>query len=402
MPVEKHSEEKRSNRIDYGVLFSVMMLAIFSIVAVYVATYHDSTASSPIRAAIMQVAWYVVGAIAVVVIMQFDAEQLWKIAPYVYGMGILLLLAVLVLYDRQTFTNTGAKSWFKFHSFTFQPSEVMKPAFILMLGRVVTEHNVKYPTHSVKTDFLLLGKMLVWTVPVAILLKLQNDFGTMLVFLAIFAGVTLVSGVTWKILLPAISAVAVIGGGAIYLVTQDWGQTFLRSVGFKTYQFNRVLNWLNPSQDTSNSGMQLWQSMKAIGSGQMTGRGFNNIKVYVPVRESDMIFSVIGENFGFLGSCALILLYFLLIYQMIKVTFDTKNEFYAYVSTGVIMMILFHVFENIGMSIGLLPLTGIPLPFISQGGSALLGNMIGIGLIMSMRYHYKSYMFTNKENEEFD
>lgn len=402
MPVEKHSEEKRSNRIDYGVLFSVMMLAIFSIVAVYVATYHDSTASSPIRAAIMQVAWYVVGAIAVVVIMQFDAEQLWKIAPYVYGMGILLLLAVLLLYDRHTFDNTGAKSWFKFHSFTFQPSEVMKPAFILMLGRVVTEHNVKYPTHSVKTDFLLLGKMLVWTVPVAILLKLQNDFGTMLVFLAIFAGVTLVSGVTWKILLPAISAVAVIGGGAIYLVTQDWGQTFLRSVGFKTYQFNRVLNWLNPSQDTSNSGMQLWQSMKAIGSGQMTGRGFNNIKVYVPVRESDMIFSVIGENFGFLGSCALILLYFLLIYQMIKVTFDTKNEFYAYVSTGVIMMILFHVFENIGMSIGLLPLTGIPLPFISQGGSALLGNMIGIGLIMSMRYHYKSYMFTNKENEEFD
>ncbi|MFC6315496.1 FtsW/RodA/SpoVE family cell cycle protein [Lapidilactobacillus achengensis] len=402
MPVEKHSEEKRSNRIDYGVLFSVMMLAIFSIVAVYVATYHDSSASSPIRAAIMQVAWYVVGGIAVVVIMQFDAEQLWKIAPYVYGMGILLLLAVLLLYDRQTFDNTGAKSWFKFHSFTFQPSEVMKPAFILMLGRVVTEHNVKYPTHSVKTDFLLLGKMLVWTVPVAILLKLQNDFGTMLVFLAIFAGVTLVSGVTWKILLPAISAVAVIGGGAIYLVTQDWGQTFLRSVGFKTYQFNRVLNWLNPSQDTSNSGMQLWQSMKAIGSGQMTGRGFNNIKVYVPVRESDMIFSVIGENFGFLGSCALILLYFLLIYQMIKVTFDTKNEFYAYVSTGVIMMILFHVFENIGMSIGLLPLTGIPLPFISQGGSALLGNMIGIGLIMSMRYHYKSYMFTNKENEEFD
>ncbi|WP_261806958.1 FtsW/RodA/SpoVE family cell cycle protein [Lapidilactobacillus luobeiensis] len=402
MPVEKHSEEKRSNRIDYGVLFSVMMLAIFSIVAVYVATYHDSTASSPIRAAIMQVAWYVVGGIAVVVIMQFDAEQLWKIAPYVYAMGIFLLLAVLVLYDRQTFDNTGAKSWFKFHSFTFQPSEVMKPAFILMLGRVVTQHNVQYPTHSVKSDFLLLGKMLVWTVPVAILLKLQNDFGTMLVFLAIFAGVTLVSGVTWKILLPAISTVAVIGGGAIYLVTQDWGQTLLRSVGFKTYQFNRVLNWLNPSQDTSNSGMQLWQSMKAIGSGQMTGRGFNNIKVYVPVRESDMIFSVIGENFGFLGSCALILLYFLLIYQMIKVTFDTKNEFYAYVSTGVIMMILFHVFENIGMSIGLLPLTGIPLPFISQGGSALLGNMIGIGLIMSMRYHYKSYMFTNKENEEFD
>jgi rod shape determining protein RodA len=99
-----------------------------------------------------------------------------------------------------------------------------------------------------------------------------------------------------------------------------------------------------------------------------------------------MIFSVIGENFGFIGSAFVILLYFILIYRMIRVCFDTNNEFYAYLATGIIMMILFHVFENIGANIGLLPLTGIPLPFISQGGSALLSNMIGIGLILSMRY----------------
>lgn len=115
--------------------------------------------------------------------------------------------------------------------------------------------------------------------------------------------------------------------------------------------------------------------------------------------ESDMIFSVIGENFGFIGGVLLILLYLLLIYLMIRVTFDTKNEFYAYISTGVIMMILFHVFENIGMNIGLLPLTGIPLPFISAGGSSLIGNLIGIGMVMSMRYHHHSYMFSN--NQEF-
>ena len=110
-----------------------------------------------------------------------------------------------------------------------------------------------------------------------------------------------------------------------------------------------------------------------------------------------MIFATIGENFGFIGGCILILVYFILIYQMIRVCFDTKNEFYTYIATGVIMMILFHVVENIGMTIGLLPLTGIPLPFISQGGSSLLGNMMGIGLIMSMRYHYKSYIFEDKE-----
>lgn len=113
-----------------------------------------------------------------------------------------------------------------------------------------------------------------------------------------------------------------------------------------------------------------------------------------------MIFTVIGENFGFIGGVLLILLYLLLIYLMIRVTFDTKNEFYAYIATGVIMMILFHVFENVGMNIGLLPLTGIPLPFISAGGSSLIGNLLGIGMVMSMRYHHHSYMFSN-QNREF-
>ena len=107
-----------------------------------------------------------------------------------------------------------------------------------------------------------------------------------------------------------------------------------------------------------------------------------------------MIFSVVGESFGFVGGVALIGIYFVLIVQMVKITFSTKNAFYSYVSTGIIMMILFHVFENIGMSIDLLPLTGVPLPFVSQGGSALIGNMIGIGLILSMKWHNKDYMFS--------
>ena len=128
------------------------------------------------------------------------------------------------------------------------------------------------------------------------------------------------------------------------------------------------------------------QGLLAIGSGGLLGKGFNTSDVYVPVRESDMIFTVIGENFGFIGGAFVIFLYFILIYRMIRVCFDTNNEFYAYIASGLIMMLLFHVFENIGANIGLLPLTGIPLPFISQGGSSILGNMIGIGLILSMRF----------------
>ena len=343
-----------------------------------------------------QVIWYAIGCLAVVFIMQFDAEQLWKIAPVAYGLGIFLLVMVLIFYSRYYAAQTGAKSWFAFGPFTFQPSEVMKPAYILMMGRVISQHNAEYYEHTVKTDWQLLGKMFLWTLPIVILLKLQNDFGTTLVFLAILAGMILVSGISWKIIVPVGGGAAVLGTGAILLAVYARG--ILEKFGFQNYQFQRIDAWLNPSGNTDNQSYQLYRSMQAIGSGKLFGKGFNVSNVYVPVRESDMIFSVIGENFGFIGSCLLIFIYLLLIFQMIQVTFDTKNEFYAYISTGVIMMILFHVFENIGMTIGLLPLTGIPLPFVSQGGSALIGNMTGIGLIMSMRYHNKSYMFSSNDN----
>ncbi|WP_262314758.1 FtsW/RodA/SpoVE family cell cycle protein [Lacticaseibacillus parakribbianus] len=386
---------KKEDRIDYGIILSVMLLALFGMAAIYMAVSSDASAR-PMRAMIMQALWYVIGGAGIFFVMQFDAEQLWRVAPLLYGLGILLLIAVLFLYDPDVARNTGAHSWFKFGPVTFQPSEVMKPAYILMLARVVTNHNVAMK-HSWANDWRLIGEMLLWTLPVLVLMILQKDFGTSLVFAAIFAGVVLVSGITWRIILPIGLGAAAIGTGTILLVIEDWGRKILLHVGFKNYQFKRIDSWLDPAGATSGSSYQLWQSMKAIGSGEMFGRGFNNLKVSVPVRESDMAFSAIGEAFGFIGCAALILLYFLLIYQMIRVTFDTQNEFYAYIATGVIMMILFHVFENIGMNIGLLPLTGIPLPFVSQGGSFLLANMLSVGMVLSMRFHHQSYMFSREE-----
>lgn len=382
------------DRLDFGIIGSIILLAITSMYAIWVAAMNDPSMGSPKRTVLVQAIWYIMSAIMVIIVMQFDSDQLFKIAPLAYGIGIVLLIAVLFLYNPAVFVETGAKSWFQLGPLTFQPSEVMKPAFILMLSRVVYQHNREYAEHTTRTDWLLVLKMILWLAPIAVLLKLQNDFGTMLVFFAITAGVLLVSGITWRIIAPLYGGVILLGGTAIALVTTQFGQNILRSLNFRAYQFERIHSWLNPAGDTSSGAYQLWQSMKAIGSGQLFGKGFNNTVVYVPVRTSDMIFSVIGENFGFIGACLLILLYFYLIFQMVKVTFDTKNDFYSYISTGIIMMILFHVFENIGMSIDLLPLTGIPLPFVSQGGSALLGNMIGIGMILSMRYHHKSYIFS--------
>ncbi|KRN63381.1 FtsW/RodA/SpoVE family cell cycle protein [Pediococcus inopinatus] len=379
------------SRIDYGIIFSVLMLALIGLASIYVAATHDTSGVSVRSQVVSQLIWYVLGVTLVVVIMQFDSKQLWRLAPYAYWFGIFLLVAVLFLYSRSYAASTGAKSWFAIGSFTFQPSEVMKPAYILMMSKVITDFNAEHKKHTMRSDWRLIGQMILWTLPVPILLILQHDFGTMLVFIAIFAGLVIVSGVTWRILVPTFVTATIVASGTLMLVVSDWGRSLLSHVGFESYQFDRIDTWLHPATDTTNSGYQLWQSIKAIGSGQFFGKGFNVSNVYVPVRESDMIFSVIGENFGFIGSVVLILLYMLLIYQMIRVTFDTKNAFYAYIASGTIMMILFHVFENIGMNIGLLPLTGIPLPFVSQGGSALIGNMIGIGLIMSMRFHHDSY-----------
>lgn len=388
--------ENKESKIDYGIILSIMLLAIISIATLFATTYMIE--GKGLQITIMQVIWYIVGIIAIVVIMQFDSEQLWKLAPIAYGVGLLLLVLVLFFYDRPTAAFTGAKSWFKIGPITFQPAEVMKIAFILMLARVVTRHNSEYDEHFVKADLLLVGKIIGISLPPLILILLEQDLGTTLVFLAIIGGVILMSGVTWRLLLPLFLSISALGGGLLFLVVYD--RSFLLKLGFKPYQFARVDSWLDPYHDAADAAYQLIQSMKAIGSGKVFGKGFGVSEVYVPVRESDMIFATIGENFGFIGSCILIFIYFLLIYQMIRICFDTKNEFYTYISTGVIMMILFHVLENIGMGIGLLPLTGIPLPFISQGGTALLGNMMGVGLIMSMRYHYRSYMFS-EEREGF-
>lgn len=385
----------QDSRIDYGVILPVLILALISIATLLSTTYLQ-VANGSLRTVLMQVAWYVVGTIAIIVIMQFDSEQLWKLTTIGYGLGLLLLVAVLFLYDRGTAASTGARSWFRFGAFSFQPSEVVKIVYILMLAKVATQHNmlVKYRTPS--TDWVLFLKLIAWALPALLLVILQNDLGTTLVFLMILGGVMIMSGISWKILLPIILVVGFIGFLLIYLVV--YNRQLLLNLGFKNYQFGRIDSWLDPYRDQGGAGFQLFQSLKAIGSGQMFGKGYAVSDVYVPVRESDLIFATIGENFGFLGGVFLITIYFILIYQMIRVCFDTQNEFYSYIATGVIMMILFHVVENIGMTIGLLPLTGIPLPFISQGGSSLLGNMMGIGLIMSMRYHFKSNLFEEEDD----
>ena len=381
---------KRSldSRVDYSLILPVFCLLVIGVVAIYIAVSHDYPQNIwPILG--QQLAWIVLGIIISFVVMFFNTKFLWQATPYLYALGLVLMVLPLVFYNPNLVAATGAKNWVSIGGVTlFQPSEFMKISYILILARVIVQFTQKHKEkeRTIALDFLLILWMIIFTLPVLVLLALQSDLGTALVFVAIFAGLVLLSGVSWKIIIPIFATVVSgIAGFLAIFISKD-GRAFIHQIGMPTYQINRILAWLNPFDYAQTTTYQQAQGQIAIGSGGLFGQGFNVSNLLIPVRESDMIFTVIAEDFGFIGSVLVITLYLLLIYRMLKITLKSNNQFYTYISTGFIMMLLFHIFENIGAVTGLLPLTGIPLPFISQGGSAIISNLIGVGLLLSMSY----------------
>ncbi|EFR44160.1 FtsW/RodA/SpoVE family cell cycle protein [Streptococcus pseudoporcinus] len=381
---------KRSldHKIDYGIITPVFCLLVIGLLAVYVATYHDYPKNLA-KVMVQQLLWIGFGSLFAFVLMFFSTKFLWKLTPFLYALGLVLMVLPLLFYSPQLVAATGARNWITIGSVTlFQPSEFMKISYILALARLTVWFKGKSKRLTFKDDWKLLGLYLFLTLPVMVLLGLQKDLGTAMVFLAILVGVVLISGISWWLILPITFGVLVAIIAFFLIFTFPQGKDFFFKIGMDAYQINRISAFLTPFEFSETIAYQQTQSMISIGTGGIFGKGFNHLDLPVPVRESDMIFTVIAENFGFIGSAILLMLYLLLIYRMLKVTFESNNLFYTYISTGFIMMILFHIFENIGAAIGILPLTGIPLPFISQGGSALISNLIGVGLILSMNYQH--------------
>jgi rod shape determining protein RodA len=385
------STKNTSSKLDYSLVFILLLLFLASCVAIYSAQLSGQYKENFL---LKQIIWYAVGGGFVAAVMTLDSDQLRKLTWYLYGFGLFLLLAVVVAPASIAPTINGAKSWFRVPMMgSLQPSEFMKVFIILALARVIDDHHQKNLEKTITTDFWLLIKLGIFTlIPIALVMK-QPDLGTSLVFIAILLGMIFISGINWKILVPMFSVAIVLIGTIFYFVLWNPG-VLEKYLGVKQYQFGRIYSWIDPYNYQSSEGYQLTKSLLAIGSGQTSGKGLGARDVYLPESQTDFIFSVVGEEFGFVGASVLISLFFLLIYHITKVGMETKNKYYTYLCVGVISMITFHVFQNIGMTIGVLPITGIPLPFISYGGSSLLGNMLGIALIFSIRYHYKKYMFS--------
>lgn len=374
-------------QFDFPIVGIVSALLLIGILSVYVAVSHDYPQMVWSFLG-QQLAWIGMGCFICLIVTIFNTKFLWQITPFLYILGLALMVLPLIFYNPSMVASTGAKNWVAYGNITlFQPSEFMKIPFILMLSRSIVQflQRNKGRERLLRYDWFLILELTIYTIPVFVLLALQQDLGTALVFMAIFAGLVLVSGVSWKIILPVVFVL--VGGvaGFLFLFLSEGGRAFLhQQLGMPTYQMNRILAWLNPFDYAQTTTYQQAQGQLAIASGGLFGQGFNVSNLLVPVRESDMIFTVLGEDFGFAGSLVFLILYVCLIYRILKITLQSNNQFYTYISIGFIMMLVFHIFENIGAVTGILPLTGIPLPFVSQGGSAIISNLIGIGLVLSI------------------
>jgi rod shape determining protein RodA len=393
---DHHMERDRlsQSKLDYNLLFILFLMAIVSAIAI-----HSAEATLPeklqhVNFAYKQLQWYGIGAVVIALTMIIDYDRFFQIAWYLYGFGMLLLLG-LELNVPGTVTIKGATSWYALPGGNFQPSELMKIFMIIVLGRVIINHREKYPEPTVKDDFRLLGKIALTVLPPLILLMKQPDLGMSMVFVAITGSLVLVSGIRWRIIFGIIFSGIAAAAILVFIFFQF--PDFFHKYILEDYQLNRFYGWLAPYEYSNEQGFQLIRSLLAIGSGELYGKGFGNIQVYLPEAHTDFIFGIIAEQFGFIGASVVISLFFLLIYRMVHIALESNDLYGSYLCAGVIGMITFQVFQNVGMTIGLLPITGLPLPFISYGGSSLATYMLAIGLVLNVHSRTKKFMFSTEE-----
>ncbi|WP_409302731.1 FtsW/RodA/SpoVE family cell cycle protein [Peribacillus sp. SCS-155] len=346
--------------------------------------------------ALKQLVWYGLGFTMSAFIYFLDLEQIRKISLIPYLFGVLILFVLIISPESIAPEIKGIRAWFVIPgiNFSLQPAEFMKIFLIIYLANLIVWHNDKHPNRTISSDLVLIGKAgFVTFLPILLILQ-QPDAGTAMVICAIMLGMLFLSGVHWKL----ISCLAVLGIlllCSLIVIYLKFPELLL--LVLDQYQLDRIHSWLDPFGYRNGIGYQLTQSILAIGSGVTGGKGFNNGDVIVPESHSDFIFTVIGEEYGFIGSSLVIILYFFLIYRIIIIALRHKGDYEILIAAGVTSMLTFHIVENIGMVIGLVPITGIPLPLLSYGGSSILATLLALNLILNISAKTKRYMFSEND-----
>lgn len=391
-------QNRSSFNIDYTLLSILILLGLVSIFTLNIIEPSLPSKYDGSNFWFRQAMWYIAGGVIIGAVMLIDYDRFHQITWFLYGIGVLSLLMLYLKFPSGIIHEAnGATSWFSFPVIgTIQPGEFIKVILVLTLAHVIVRHNAKYVDKTFKSDLGLLGKIIALAAPIMFFLMEQPDLGGLLVIAAITGCMILVSGIRWRILL----IIFFLGVAAVSLVAAVWiffpaqVGTFLENLGLG-HVASRFTGWLNPDENP-DAGYQLLTAMLAVGSGQLFGKGMNNMEVYIPERHTDMIFTAVAEQFGFIGASIVVTLFFLLIYRLIHIAIQSNDAYGSFLITGIIGMFAYQIFQNIGMSIQLLPITGLPLPFLSYGGSSTLTYMLAIGIVLNVHSRTREYMFETR------
>ncbi len=356
-----------TKEFDWFLFLLTIVTAVIGIFIIYSATRTTGSNSN----VIVQSFCFCVGMGAMLFLCFFDYEQFINVVKYIYIFAVFILIIVLIF---GTSGDWGAKSWIRFGAIGIQPAELAKICFILTFSYHLTKVEARI------NEFKILIGLIIHMLVLVGLILLEPDMGSALVFIFMFACMLFIAKLSYKYIIPVI----IVGGASLPLIYK---------YGLDEYQQQRINVFFDPSIDPLGNGYNVIQSKIAVGSGQLWGKGFmqgtQNQMGYLPTKSTDFIFSVFSEEFGFIGAGIIVCLLFMIVYRCFKAARKCDNSYGRYICTGVGAMLLFHIFENVGMCIGLMPVTGIPLPFISYGGTSLVTNMLAMGLVLSVTYHNK-------------
>lgn len=367
--------------IDIPIVVILIAFMVISTMMVYSSSVDHPTINISITKILVL---YAVGLVAFLACSLFDYRVLIRIAPYLYGIGIVSLIAVYFFGKKIH----GARGWFELPGgLTFQPAELVKLILIICITALLAKRGGDHLL--VKNDIIPVG--LAVLIPFGLVL-IQPDLGNAIIFIIILLGMLWIGNIKYSQVLISILVVAGVGFLMLTLYKTFHASLLemLKGYGF-SHWMDRIDTFLYPQDVSDDDSYQVRNAVRAIGSGGLEGEGFlQGTSVhsnFIPFAYSDSIFVVVGEEFGFRGSAVLLLIYFLLIYRMILISIQSSQLGGAYIVVGVVSMFVFQIFENVGMMIGIMPLTGITLPFVSYGGTSLLINMLSLGLVMSVKLH---------------
>lgn len=365
-------ERNRFSRLDLNFAFVILALNLIGLINLYSAT-HGLFSKDKMDLFWMQLAWLSVGWSIYLGVTLVDYKFFTRIAYVLYGINV----GALIFVEFFGKTSYGATRWIDLGFFRYQPSETMKLVMVLVLARWCSQ----------RTSDRGMGVMeLAWPATLAlipfILTVKQPDLGTASMLMAITGSILIFVGVRKSILIVA-ALVAIIAAPIVW------------NFGLKDYQKNRVLTFLSPGRDPRGTGYNSIQSKIAVGSGKVLGKGFRkgtqSQLEFLPERHTDFIFSVLSEEHGFIGSVTTLGLFVILYLMAVRIAISARDKAGALIVVGVFAYLFWHVFVNMGMVIGLLPIVGVPMPLLSYGGSSMLTTMLGLGLISSVAY--RRYLF---------